>query len=198
MCIGLISRSALPQRGGAEDAGAADLHQTLPRRSPMSAERRSRYSELPSKVRRLRIPLGTHSTSYSSILAEQETKRAQPNPSRLTECRLPVAHLEPQTDPDSERPQRSSSYVTDFNQAFAPRSHELGRCVPLPGHPRFPLSAPFIARCCWLWPRVAHKSLGPPGLGLGRGSTHPPEAGCLGGWQLMCVPRGQTSNAQLA
>ena len=85
MCIGLILRSSLPQHGRAEDAGAADLHQTLPRRSPMSAERRNRYSQLPSKLRRSRIPLGTHSTAYYSILAGHETKRAQPNPSRLTE-----------------------------------------------------------------------------------------------------------------
>jgi hypothetical protein len=32
---------------------------------------------------------------------------------------LPVAHLEPQTDPVSERPQRSSTHVSDFSQAFA-------------------------------------------------------------------------------
>ncbi len=85
MCIGIISRTALPQHGRAEDAGAADLHQTLPRRSPMSTERRNRYSQLPSKLRRSRIPLGTHSTTYYSTLAGHETKRAQPNPFRLTE-----------------------------------------------------------------------------------------------------------------
>ena len=85
MCIALTLRSALRQHGRAADAGAADLHQTLPRRSPMSAERRNRDSQIPSKLRRLRIPLGTHSTTYDCILAGHETKRAQPNPSRLTE-----------------------------------------------------------------------------------------------------------------
>ena len=84
MCIALISRSALPQHGRAADAGAADL-QTLPRRSPMSAERRNRYSQLPSKLRRSRIPLDTPSTTYYSSVAGHETNRAQPNPSRLTE-----------------------------------------------------------------------------------------------------------------
>ena len=85
MRIALISRSALPQHGLAEDARAEDLHQTLSRRSHVSTERRNRYSQLPSKLRRSRIPLCTQSTAYYSILAGHETKRAQPNPSRLTE-----------------------------------------------------------------------------------------------------------------